>query len=249
MEGFEEATYGERIAARYDELYPTGPGIESAADLLAELARGGPVLELGIGTGRMALPLVARGLEVYGIDASPAMVEQLRAKPGGDRVSITMGDFADVGVEDAPDGGFSLVFAAFNTLFALRTQDDQARCFANAAGVLAPGGAFLVEAFVPDVGRFRNEQSTVARKVEVDRVELDVSQHDPVEQTVTSQHVTLRADSVELWPVVLRYAWPAELDLMARLAGLRLWQRWAGWHRWPFNRTSTSHVSVWRKPS
>jgi len=148
MEGYRPQTYGEQAADRYDEWHRDLPGLDDCVECLAELAGPGPVLELGVGTGRVALPLVQRGLGVDGIDASPAMLAKLRAKPGGDRVRVTVGDMAEVGV----DASYSLVFVVFNTLFALVSQDEQVRCFANVAGRLAEGGVFVVEAFVPDPG-------------------------------------------------------------------------------------------------
>jgi SAM-dependent methyltransferase len=241
MSGYDATTYGESIAGVYDDLYAGRPDTDAAVALLAELAGDGPVLELGIGTGRLALPLAARGLAVSGIDSSPAMVEVLRAKPGGGAIPVTIGDFADVEV----GGRYRLVFVAFNTLFGLLTQDDQVRCFESVARVLDDDGVFVVEAFVPDLGRFRRDQNVSAVSVDVDAVQLDVSQHDPVQQRVDSSHVFLGDGQVRLHPVRLRYAWPSELDLMARLAGLRLRHRWAGWDRTPFIAASGSHVSAY----
>jgi SAM-dependent methyltransferase len=242
MEGFEARTYGDLIADLYDELYaeldPT-----AAVDVLAELAGAGPVLELAIGTGRIALPLAERGVEVHGIDISERMVERLRAKPGGERIPVTFGDFADVGVE----GRFPLVFIAFNTFFALSSQDEQVRCFANVAQHVAEDGVFVLEGFVPDLGRFRQHQNVSAIKVELDTVMLDAARHDPVEQRVDAQHVFIRESGIRLQPVRIRYAWPAELDLMARLAGLRLRERWGAWDRSPFGADSQRHVSVYER--
>jgi hypothetical protein len=241
VEGYDARTYGDRVAARYDELYadldPT-----DAVETLARLAAGrGPVLELAIGTGRIALPLAGRGVEVHGIDVSEAMVERLRAKPGGDRIPVTMGDFADVPVE----GRYPLVFVAFNTFFGLTTQDEQVRCFANVAAHLEDDGVFVLEGFVPDVTRYDRNQRVAAIKVELDEVQLETSRYDPVAQRSTSQHVFLGPGGIELIPVVIRFAWPAELDLMARLAGLRLRERWDGWDRRPFTAESERHVSVY----
>jgi SAM-dependent methyltransferase len=233
-------TYGDRIADVYDGLY-SALDTEGAVETLTELAGSGPVLELAIGTGRLALPLAERGLEVNGIDASEEMVKRLREKPGGDRIPVTMGDFADVDVE----GQFSLIFIAFNTLFALLTQEAQLRCFANAAKRLADGGVFVVEAFVPDLGRFDRGQRPHVNIVEPDRVMIDVSRHDPAEQRIDSSHVVLTESGTKLYPVGLRYAFPAELDLMARLAGLELSDRWGGWRRQPFDAKSDRHVSVY----
>lgn len=234
------ARYGDHIADIYDALYGGQFDTEMPATVLAELARGGRALELGIGTGRIALPLAARGVAVHGIDASAAMVARLRAKPGGLAVPVMIGDFADVGV----DGEFDLVYVVFNTFFALLTRDDQVRCFRNVAVHLRAGGVFVIEAFVPDLARFARGQSTVATRVEIDRVVLDVTLHDPAGQRITAQHVHLSESGVRLYPVQLRYAWPSELDLMAQLAGLRLCDRWDGWDRAPFTAMSGDRKSV-----
>ena len=242
MEGYEAETYGERIAARYDELYaeldPT-----DAVETLVQLAGGrrGPVLELAIGTGRIAVPLAARGVEVHGVDVSEAMVARLRGKPGGDAIPVTMGNFADVPVE----GRYGVVFIAFNTFFGLTTQEEQVRCFENVAAHLADEGVFVLEAFVPDVTRFDRRQRVSAITVELDEVQLEATSYDPLAQRSTSQHVFLSNSGVELYPVVIRFAWPAELDLMARLAGLRLHERWGGWDRRLFAADSERHVSVY----
>lgn len=242
MEEYEASTYGDRIAAIYDELHEGKFDTEGAVTFLAGLAGPGPVLELGIGTGRVALPLAAQGLEVHGIDASEAMVEKLRAKPGGDRIAITLKDFADVDVE----GEFSLIFVVFNTLFALTDQDDQVRCFRGVAHHLAPDGVFVVEAFVPDLTRFgRYHQHVEAGDLSIDRVRLEVARHDPVKQRIEGQHVVISEEGTKLYPVHLRYSWPSELDLMAGLAGLRLRERWGSWRRDPFTDSSQRHISVY----
>ena len=243
MEGYETSTYGDRVAARYDEVYadldPT-----DAVEALVRLAGGrGPVLELAIGTGRIALPLAEQGVEVHGVDASEAMVERLRAKPGGDRIPVTMGDFAEVPVE----GRFPVVFVAFNTFFALESQEQQVRCFENVAAHLTDDGVFALEAFVPDVARFDRSQRVGAINVELDEVQFEITRYDPVDQRVTSQHVFLGPRGIELTPVVIRFAWPAELDLMARLAGLRLRERWGDWDGRPFTAESGRHVSVYER--
>jgi SAM-dependent methyltransferase len=247
MEGYGNATYGDHIAPVYDEWEGVPADSDQAVAFLAERAGGGPVLELGIGTGRIALPLAARGLEVHGIDASERMVERLRVKPGGAAIPVAVGDFADV--EVLQPGSFALVLVVFNTFFALLSQDDQVRCFAGVAARLAPGGAFVLEAFVPDPGRFQHGQHAGTRALAMDRVHLEASMHDPVEQQVRSQHVVLDERGIRLFPVQLRYAWPSELDLMARLAGLRLAERWAGWRGEPFGAGSPRHVSVYRRPA
>jgi SAM-dependent methyltransferase len=241
MEDYTASTYGDRIADVYDEIIPSTLDADMAVATLAELAGPGPVLELGIGTGRLALPLAARGLAVHGVDASPAMVEKLRAKPGGDAIDVTMGDFADVPVE----GTFPLVFIAFNTLFALLTQEDQLRCFANVASRLADGGVFVVEAFVPDLTLYSRGQRLFVMDIGTSAVRLDAGRIEPSAQQVEAMQVVLSEDRVRLYPVRLRYAWPAELDLMARLAGLQLLHRWGDWDRRPFDDASTRHVSVY----
>lgn len=233
-------SFGEDVAERYDDI-PRGDETAAVA-FLEQLARGGPALELAIGTGRIALPLAARGVRVQGVDISPAMVARLRRKPGGDRIPVTMGDFADVPVP----GSFRLVYVVFNTLFNLLTQDEQVRCFENVAAHLTDDGSFVVEAFVPAyLTRLRDDQYVDAEAISVDEVRLDVGRHDPVTQRLYESHVSLTAEGVRLNPIVTRYAWPSELDLMARIAGLRLRDRWAGWHREPFNAASSAHVSVY----
>jgi SAM-dependent methyltransferase len=241
MEHYRPETYGDRIADVYDAMMAGLPDPADCVDRLAELAGAGPALELGIGTGRVALPLATRGVPVHGIDASAAMVERLRAKPGGDAIPVTFGDFAGVPVE----GRYRLVYVVFNTFFALLTQDDQLRCFAGVADRLAPGGAFLVSGFVPDLTLYSGGQSVRTTEVGLDRARLDLARHDPVAQRVDFQHVLLTEAGVRLYPGALRYAWPSELDLMARLAGLRLRERWGGWRREPFGADSGLHVSVY----
>jgi SAM-dependent methyltransferase len=241
MDEYRPETYGDRIADVYDHFHTLPQDTEDAVAALAELAGGGPVLELAIGTGRLALPLAERGLEVHGIDASAAMVAKLREKPGGDAIPVTIGDFADVGV----DGLYPLILIGFNTFFALLTQDDQLRCFANVAGHLAEHGRFVLEAFFPDLGRFDRGQRPNVTIVEVDEVLLDTARHDPVTQRIDSAHVVLSEGGVRFYPIRLRYAFPSELDLMARLAGLELKERWGGWRREPFTAQSARHVSVY----
>jgi SAM-dependent methyltransferase len=241
MQDYGPETYGDRIAPVYDSLYEADLDTDAAVDALVRLAGAGPVLELAIGTGRLAVPLAQRGVEVHGIDASREMVARLRAKPGGADIPVTMGDFADVGVE----GTYSLVFVAFNTIFALLTQEDQVRCFANAAGRLGAGGRFVVEAFVPDLARFDRGQRVGVTAVRLDGVDFEVSRHDAVAQRVDSQHVFVTEAGTRLAPVCLRYAFPSELDLMARLAGLELQERWSDWSGTPFTSTSAHHVSVY----
>lgn len=235
----EDGIYNEACAEVYDQWF--GSCEEAAIDRLAELAGSAPALELGIGSGLIALPLAARGIDLHGIDLSPAMVAKLRAKPGGDRIPVTMGSFADVAVE----GEFSLIFVAFNTFFALQTQEEQVRCFQNVAAHLAEGGAFVLEAFVPQSASFTGGLKVMA--VTDERIGLKVSEHDPVRQRLKSQHVVIRNQEIRLYPVEVRYAWPAELDLMARIAGLRLRHRWSDWNRSEMRPDSARHVSVYER--
>lgn len=236
------AFYGGRWAGIYDEHY-AGLNPAAAVEFLAGWAGTGRVLELAIGTGRVALPLAARGAQVEGIDASAAMVERLRAKPGGESLPITIGDMADVAV----DGPFQLVYVIFNTLFALLSQDRQAECFRNVARVLAPGGVFIIECFAPDVASYDRGQRVQALAVSEEAATIRVSLHDAAQQHVTSQVITLDGNGVHLHPLTLRYSWPAELDLMAGQAGLRLRERHGDWDRQPFNAASGKHVSVYQR--
>jgi SAM-dependent methyltransferase len=239
MDEYTPSTYGDRIAEVYDQFHDLDPA--AAVETLAGLAGAGPVLELGIGTGRVALPLVARGVEVHGIDASEAMVARLREKPGGAGVPVTMGDFAELTV----DGTYRVVFVAFNTIFGLLTQEDQLSCFASVAAHLMEDGVFVIEAFVPDLARYDRDQRVTVLGAGSDFVRLDAARLDSATQRVEATHVVLTNGDVRLYPVHLRYAWPAELDLMARLAGLRLRDRWGDWDRRPFDAGSTKHVSVY----
>jgi SAM-dependent methyltransferase len=240
-------TYGERWAGIYDELAEglRGPPTQAQLDVLVSLADCGRVLELGIGTGRVALPLAAQRVDVHGVDASPSMVARLREKPGGAKIPVTIGDMA----EALPDGPFRLVYVVFNTIFALLSQERQVACFRSVAGVLEPGGAFLLECFVPDPRRFVDGQCVRAIDVGADHMRIEVSRHDPVMQLVQSSTVLFSSAGRTVLPVQIRYAWPAELDLMAALAGLRLRDRWGGWEREPFTASSTSHVSVYERPT
>lgn len=237
----DSAYYGDRWAANYDGEHalmdPT-----RAVTLLAELAGGGPTLELGIGTGRVAIPLAAAGVDVAGIDASEAMVAQLRAKPGGAAIPVRIGDMATMDL----GGPYRLVFVVFNTLFSLLSQQAQKACFGNVAKALDGSGRFVIECFVPDVARFRDgNQTTRVISASPDVLRLNASLHDPVRQQVHTHVLWLRDGDVRSLPVAVRYAWPAELDLMAELAGLRLESRWGGWDRRRFDAQSTSHVSVY----
>jgi SAM-dependent methyltransferase len=216
---------------------------EDTVGFLSDLAGPGLVPELGIGSGRIALPLAQRGHEVHGLDASEATVEKLWSKAGGEDIPVIIGDFAEVDVE----GDFSLVYVVFNTFFALLSQEDQVRCSSNVARRLREGGVFVIEAFVPDMTRWDRDRRMEARHVENDSVVLNAARHDPVEQRVASNHLVVSEAGVKMYPVRLRYAWPSELDLMARLAALRLRKRWEGWRREPFTAPSSKHISVYER--
>lgn len=233
-------SFGPATAASYDDSL-RGDEPETVA-CLERLARGGPVLELAIGTGRVGLPLSACGLRLDGIEQSAAMIARLREKPGGDGITVTQGDMADVRVS----GTYRLIYLVYNTLYNLLTQDDQVRCFENVARHLADDGVFLVEALVPDsLYRLRDNQYVDAEAIEVNTVWLDVGRFDPVTQLLDESHVRLTRAGIRVTPIVTRYVWPSEMDLMARIAGLRLHARWAGWNGEPFDARSTRHVSVY----
>jgi SAM-dependent methyltransferase len=236
--------FGEREAAVYDEHEAdmfTPEVVTPIVDVLASLAGTGAALEMGIGTGRIALPLAARGVSVHGIDASSAMVAKLRAKPGGDAMNVVIGDFSSTRV----DGAFTLVYLIFNTIFNLKTQDEQVACFQNAAAHLVTGGHFVVELGVPDLQRLSPGQDVYVYRVDARTMSFDT--YDVVTQGLTSNHFVIDDGRVSSFPVEGRYAWPSELDLMARLAGMRLSERWAGWKRETFTSLSRSHVSVYGK--
>ena len=216
--------------------------VTPVVDMLAGFAGQGGALELGIGTGRIALPLAERGVRVAGIDSSEAMVARLRAKPGGGDLEVAIGDFASTRV----GGEFALVYLIFNTINNLVTQDAQVACFENAAAHLGRGGRFVIETTVPDLQNLPVGQTIIPFRAEPGGVSFDV--YDVVSQRFSSQHFDFVDGRVEAHPVEFRYAWPAELDLMARLAGLRLQDRWAGWRREPFTSLSRGHVSVYEKP-
>jgi SAM-dependent methyltransferase len=236
--------FGDDVAERYDdgswEMF-SPEVLEPTVDLLAELARGGRALELGIGTGRVALPLAERGVEVSGIDLSRAMVAKLREKPGGDRIAVEIGDFASTQV----DGTFTLAYLVFNTINNLTTQDGQIACFRNAAAHLEPGGCFLIEVGVPQLQRLAPGETF--HVFNFSETHWGVDEYDVANQGLVSHHFTLRDGQIRRRSIPFRYVWPAELDLMAEFAGMRLRDRWSGWRREPFTSESRKHVSVWER--
>ncbi|WP_030739965.1 class I SAM-dependent DNA methyltransferase [Streptomyces sp. NRRL F-5135] len=241
----EDGYFGEEIAATYDESSAAmfrPEAVDPAVDLLAGLARDGRALEFASGTGRIALPLARRGIPVHGIDMSRAMTARLRAKPGSDAVDVTIGDFATTRVP----GTFAVAYLVFNTINNLVTQDAQVACFHNAAAHLRPGGCFVVEVGVPDLRRLPPGQDAVPFEIGPTRWAFDT--YDVTTQAMSSHYVKIVDGRAEHWSVPFRYVWPAELDLMARLAGLRLRDRWETWTREPFTAESRRHVSVWEKP-
>jgi hypothetical protein len=245
MEGYEPVmSFDAANADVYDALARRGDE-EATVAFLAGLADGGPALELAIGTGRIALPLAAAGVRVDGIDFSPPMVAKLRAKPGGDAIQVTMGDFADVGVA----GPYQLIYVVFNSFFNLLTQDDQVRCFQNVAAHLDEQGVFVIEGgcTLSFIDRLRAGQYVEAEGIAVDAVRFDLLRLDPSAQMLSENHVRVSRDGVSFNPVVQRYAWPSELDLMARIAGLRLRERWGGWNRQSFDANSDNVVSVFHR--
>ena len=242
-----EDHFGEGVAETYDEYSAEmfrPEVVNPVVDFLAELAGGRAALELGVGSGRIALPLAARGVPVHGIDLSEAMVARLRAKPGGEGIGVTIGDFATSKV----DGTFTLAYLVFNTIGNLTTQDEQVACFENVAAHLEPGGCFVIEVGVPDLQRLPRGENFVVFHVGDTHVGID--EYDVANQGLVSHHfqqtegATFRRSSGPF-----RYVWPSELDLMARIAGMRLRERWSGWKREPFTSESTKHVSVWEKPA
>ncbi|HEX4832982.1 MAG TPA: class I SAM-dependent methyltransferase [Trebonia sp.] len=234
--------FDDEVSRRYDEEDARGDEAETVA-FLARLAAGGDALELAIGTGRIALPLTEAGVRVDGIELSADMLARLREKPGGDRVTVVAGDMARA----ATGRSYQLVYLVYNTIGNVITQDDQVRCFENAARHLAAGGAFVLEVRVPVAPSWPGHQLVEAEKVEMDHVVLDLCRYDPVTQVLDETHVRLGRDGLRLSPVRLRLAFPAEFDLMARIAGLRLRERWGGWNGEPFTAASWRHVSVYER--
>lgn len=239
MTNYQQNTYGDEIAEVYDQLYSDYD--PACIDFLAELAGPGPALELGIGTGRIALPLLHRAVALEGIDASQAMVAKLRAKPRGAEIDVLIGSFEQITI----DRQFRLVYVVFNTFFNLPGQDEQVRCFQSVSRHLSADGNFVIEAFVPDLTRYADFQSVRLIGISEQAIRVDVAQLDPVAQHIESRHLLVSQDGLRIYPVRLRYAWPSELDLMAVNAHLRLQERWGSWSKEPFTRDSTKHISVY----
>ena len=237
--------FGGWIARNYDaDTRMSDPAVVCpAVDFLAGLAADGNALELGIGTGRIALPLSERGVVVHGIDLSPDMVAQLRAKPGSEAIGVTLGDFSSTRV----DGAFRLAYLVYNTITNLTTQEEQVSCFCNVADHLEPGGCFVIELEVPQIRRLPPGETVRAFDVGPDHLGFD--ELDVARQLGVSHHYWFADGRSGTFSMPFRYAWPAELDLMARIAGLRLRERWGDWNREPFTSDSTKHVSVWEKPA
>jgi len=241
-----EDYFGEEVAARFDERYAdlAEPAVvEPMVDFLTERAGGGAALELGIGTGRIALPLARRGVRVHGIELSEAMVARLRAKPGADEIGVTIGDFATTRVE----GTFTLAYLVANTIMNLTTQEEQVACFRNVAAHLEPGGCFVIEVGVPGLRRLPPGETFQLFDVSPRHVGFD--EYDVARQGLVSHHYWIEGDKVEVFSPPFRYVWPSELDLMAQLAGMTLRERYAGWKREPFTSESEKHVSVWERRS
>jgi SAM-dependent methyltransferase len=241
MKGLTDTTYGDAIADIYDDMHAIPA--EDAVAMIAELAHRGRVLELGVGTGRVAIPLAVRGLEVHGVDVSDAMIDRLRKKPGAERVHVVKGDFTTA----VAGNDFSVAFVAFNTFFAIASLEKQKACFVNVSKQLAKGGAFVLECFVPDASRFEGGQALRTGGMTADRVVLEATRYDRNAQTLDAQLIVISTSGTRLIPLQLRYCYPTELDLMAELAGLRLRERFASWSRAPFTQTSMNHVSIYEK--
>ncbi|MBT5774352.1 MAG: class I SAM-dependent methyltransferase [Dehalococcoidia bacterium] len=238
--------FGKPIAAAYDEATAarsTPAVVDPVVDFLVGLTGGGRALELGVGTGRIALPLAERGVEVHGIELSEAMADRLRAKPGAERVAITIGDFATA----QAGGSFSVAYLVFNTIMNLTTQAEQVACFRNVVSQLDPGGCFVIEVLVPELRRLPPGETT--RVFAASEEHWGIDEFDVARQGQISHHFRKVGDGFELRSTPFRYVWPSELDLMAELAGMTLRERWAGWDREPFTSESRSHVSVWEKPA
>ena len=246
MHGVRRNYFDERIATGYDAKWANlfEPAVvDPAVSFLVNLAGTGAALELGIGTGRLALPLSQRGVRVHGIELSPAMVAQLRTKPGSDQIGVTMGDFARTSVGRT----FTVAYLVRNTIMNLPTQDEQVECFRNISGHLEPGGYFVIEVMVPELQRLPPGETV--RAFTVTSTHLGFDEYDVAAQGLVSHHYWVVDGQLETFSAPFRYVWPSELDLMARLAGLTLRERWSDWDCEPFKSDSRQHVSVWEKPA
>lgn len=245
--GEPSAAYDEDASGVYDDEVVAPDDQDACIDTLVSLAGAGPALELGVGTGRVAIPLAQRGVTVYGIDESAPMLDRLRRKPGGDRVRCVQGDFAALSLDER----FELVFVVFDTITVLGSQERQVQCFERVAAHLHPGGIFVVEASIPDrsprAEAASDGYSLFVKSMRPERVQLEANWHDAVNQRIYTQWIFLRNGSIQLFPFDMRYAWPSELDLMARISGLVLRERWGGWQREEFIASSPRQVSVYEK--
>lgn len=243
MKGYLPSSYGDSFAEDdFEEIFAFLPELDIMVDVLAEYAGHGPALELGIGTGRVARPLASRGIPVHGIEISPVMVDTLRASSGELQITVTQGSFVDL----VPTKRYPLIFCIWNTFYSLTTAEEQMTSLRRIAASLAPGGAFIMEAFVPDPSYFTGDQEIRIREITADSVSLQISQHYRDRQIVESQHIIISRDGNRLHPHVIRYSYPDEIDRMARAARLHLEDRWANWSRRPFGTGSFKHVSVYR---
>jgi SAM-dependent methyltransferase len=236
--------FDEPIARSYEAKWPEvfEPSVvDPVVQFLSDIAGTGAVLELGVGTGRIALPLSRRGLRVHGIELSPAMIAEMRTKPGGNDIGVTIGDFATTTV----DGTFGLAYLVYNTIMNLTTQAEQVACFRNVAAHLEPGGCFVIEVMVPELQRLPPGETV--RAFTVTPTHLGFDEYDVATQILFSHHYWLVDGKLETFSAPFRYVWPSELDLMALLAGMSLRERWSNWLREPFTRDSRAHISVWQK--
>lgn len=239
MNKYSASTYGDSVADYYDQWH--GDFDPHAVAVLIDLAQGGRALELGIGTGRIALPLHHAGIEIHGIDASHAMTDKLKAKPGGQNIPVVHGDFGDFNLEEK----FELIYVVFNTFYGLQTQDDQVKCFINIANHLSPKGVFVIEAFVPDMSRYVDNQTVRMVNIGDDDLRFEVTEINPLKQQVSSKMIHITENGTRMYPVKIRYAWPAELDLMAEIAGLELQHRWGSWQKSELTLQDNIHISVY----
>jgi len=241
MEEYNNDTFGEFIAEKYDTWFSGAD--PNMIECLFEYTKGGKALELGIGTGRVAIPLRDKGLKINGIDSSPSMVSKMHQKTKGEKIPVKIQSFAKFDT----DVKYDLIFVVFNTFFGLLKQSEQISCFQSVAAALKQDGRFVIEAFVPDLGRFDRGQSTRTSDITSNSIRLESSQHDLETQTVISQIVNISSKGIELFPIKIRYAWPSEIDLMAQLSGLKLLSRWSDWKKSVFSSRSEHHISTYGK--